>query len=199
MIKNILLFIVLLSSIFLISCTNSEIIKITIPPNKIIEAPIQENFNQGIIKTDVIIQNTDIPQYTIYNNNFDKIEVYGIDKTRIQTILKDMNPKHFEKLGLIQFIYSNRQVTKSEINGMYYPDNKQITLWIQNESDGYVRYLVLHELKHHYCLTNEKENFDRCIKENKLNIFDNAKLFDYCYHKGCFLDTPIDKEYGYLK
>ena len=50
MIKNILLFIVLLSSIFLISCTNSEIIKITIPPNKIIEAPIQENFNQGIIK-----------------------------------------------------------------------------------------------------------------------------------------------------
>ena len=123
---------------------------------------------------DIISEEKAALQANLYSNNFDKIEVYGIDEERIKSIIAGINPKYFEELKLLQMIHSNRQATGSDVNGMYYPDSKQITLWLFDESDGYIRYLLLHELKHHHC---------------------NPDIT----HSNCFLNTPIDEEYGFIK
>ena len=180
-----LVLIILITALIVTACAN---------PQNQQQPPMRNNVKINNIEIQKeIIHPTPIPQTMIYKNNFNKIQTYGINKTRIKTIISGMNPEYFNDLNLLEVIYSNSQATKSNINGMYYSDNKQITLWVYDESDNYIRYLILHELKHHYCLTKERDDFDRCLKLNN-------QMWDYCYHnEGCFLNTPIDKEYGIIK
>jgi len=121
-----------------------------------------------------------IKNYSNYYHNLNILRVYGIDKDRISKIIYSINPIYFEELELIEAIHSKSELRQKA--GMYYPDSGKITLYIDWESDEWIKHNLLHELKHHYCYTN---NY-------KWNSTEEA-------HQGCFFDTPIDKEYGFIR
>lgn len=111
--------------------------------------------------------------------DFNILRTYGVEKEKMMGIIYKINPIYFDKLNEIEVIYSNRDALNSNIGGWYYVDSRKITIYYYNEGDEFVKHIILHELKHHYCN----------IKNG------NAEI----NHQGCFLDTPIDKEYGYIK
>ena len=137
--------------------------------------------------------------------DYDFIHTYGVEKERIINIISTINPKYFEGVNVLEVINSKCRLDGcgGRIDCYYYSDIVKIKCRIDFESDEWIKRNILHELKHHYCLNQERENFDSCLKENPNKIitdgFDNSRLWDYCYHdEGCFLDTPIDQEYGFI-
>ena len=118
-----------------------------------------------------------IPSQKNYSNfylsksNF--IYTAGVPLERIINILKPINPIYFEGIARIEFVKTNKFISNSR-DGWYYSDSKSIRIFVDYESDEFLRRVVLHELKHHYCYTN----------------FNNVEI----NHQGCFLNTPIDKE-----
>ena len=143
---------------------------------------------------------------TAYNfrgdyDNFDFIHTYGVDKERVISIVSTINSAYFKGINDLEVIHGKFRLN-NEADCYYYSDNAKIRCRIDFESDEWLKRKILHELKHHYCLTKERESFSYCIKENAgmTDGFNNTKLWDYCYHdEGCFLDTPIDKEYGFIR
>lgn len=137
-----------------------------------------------INKINITIPTIDINRdYRNYYQNFTILYTYGVDKQRMMNIIYTINPTYFKNLREFEVIYSNKDALRIggtyNGNGKYFPDNYKISLYVYDESDNYVKNLLLHELKHHWCWINKQEvNFD---------------------HQGCFLDTPIDEEYGYIK
>ena len=129
------------------------------------------------------IEQANVSQYTQYNfkgdyNNFDFIYTYGVDKERIINIISSITPKYFDGISELEVIYSNSE----SIRGWYYPDNAKITIYDFNYGDSFIRRNILHELKHHYCWT----------KGYTWNTIEES-------HQGCFLHTPIDDEFGFVK
>ena len=173
MYKNIAVIVVLITAWTITACSY-----IITKENNLVDFGITSKvINDVNVIEDVISEESDAQQFLVYHNEFNRTKTYGINEARVKSIISEMNPAYFEGLNLLQIVHSNRQATKSNINGMYYPSNAQITLWVKDESDGYIRYLLYHELKHHYCWINQKD----------------------LSHQGCFLDTPIDREIGFIK
>jgi len=163
----------------------------------------QNQYNNKIKQSDnLTIEDKNLIKKTIYNySNYKFIYTYGIDKERIITIVSTINPVYFEGVSMIEFVKTNKFWSNSK-DGWYYPDSKSIRIFVDYEGDEFIERIILHELSHAHCFTKERESFDKCLKENSkmTDGFDNAKLWDYCYHdEGCFLNTPIDKEYGFIK
>lgn len=133
--------------------------------------------------------------YKDYYKNFDILHVYGVNKQRILNIIYTINPKYFEKLNDMSFVYSNKNVIKSagtyNHDGFYAPLTIQI--YVYNETDAQINYIILHELKHHWCYMNKNGEIN-----NGLGFY-NVNGKSYYTHGGCFLDTPLDKEYGFIK
>ena len=164
----------ILIALLLASCNNTEKIqKIFEPQDSSSLTP-----SSAAVSGDIIDKSASMPQFATYINDFNSIQTTdGISIVRIKAIVSDLKLEYFKGLNVLQIVYSNPETRLNQANGMYYTGHAQITLWIYNESDGYIRYLLLHELKHHYCW-----QFDKSYS-----------------HDGCFLDTPIDKEYGFIK
>ena len=139
-------------------------------------APISNyNHNNDLITNPQIIsQQTD---YSQYYHNLNILRVYGVDRERIAKIIYSINPQYFEGISAIDAINSKQELRQR--NGVYYPDSQKITLYIEWESDEWLKYNLLHELKHHYCyITTSNAEYN---------------------HTGCFLNTPIDREYGFIQ
>ena len=123
-----------------------------------------------------------IPTQKNYSNfylskpNF--IYTAGVPIERIINILKPINPEYFEGVSRIEFINTNKFISSSK-DGWYYADIRSIRIFVDYESDEFLRRVVMHESKHHYC-------YQKSGNPEPL-------------HLGCFLDTPIDKEYGFIK
>lgn len=161
---------IIVLTLFLISCNNK------LPQGS---GSVEPSISAAV-SGDIISPAATVMQYTDYNNDFNSIQTTdGINIVRIKSIVNEINPEYFKGLNLLQAVYSNPDSRLNPADGMYYYDSKGIALWIYDESDGYIRYLLLHELKHHYCWNIMNENTDT--------------------HQGCFLDTPIDREYGFIK
>lgn len=143
-----------------------------------IEIPIiEDNLNVSDDDYSLIQFDTNIQKEwdkSLYQN---KLKVYGVEKDYALSILQEINPIYFDDLNYINFIYSNPDYRV--IKGIYYPNNREITIYVYDlEWKPYYKYLTLHELKHHWCWINKQE-----ITLN---------------HQGCFLNTSIDKEYGFI-
>lgn len=135
----------------------------------------------------------DYSQFYLGKSNF--IYTAGVPIDRIINILKPINPEYFEGVERIEFIKTNKFWSNSK-DGWYYSDSRSIRIFVDYESDEFLTRVALHELKHNYCLTKERDSFNKCIEKN----LDNSESWDYCYHdEGCFLNTPIDKEYGFIQ
>ena len=115
--------------------------------------------------------------YSQYYHNLNILRAYGVDKERISKIIYSINPQYFEGIKGIDVINSKQELRQK--NGVYYPDSQKIVLYIDWESDEWLKMNMLHELKHHYCyMTTSNAEYN---------------------HTGCFLNTPIDKEYGFIQ
>ena len=204
-----LILLLVVIGIILISCASSE----TYAPVSIenIQESILSKTPENIVKIEQVntsetseVNNVNISQYNYKGDydNFDFIYTYGVDKERIINIVSTINPKYFEGVSELEVIYSNKQTTLDNVYGWYYSDNAKITIYDFNYSDNYIKRNILHELKHNFCLIKERDSFNRCLTANSYisNDFDNTELWYYCYHdEGCFLNTPIDEEYGFIK
>lgn len=141
----------------------------------------------------------DYSSFYLSKSNF--IYTAGVPIEKIISILKPINPEYFKGITRIEFVKINKFISNSK-DGWYYSDNRSIRIFVDNEGDEFLTRNVLHEIKHYYCLTKERDSFNRCLEANNQmsDGFDNEKLFNYCYHKeGCFLNTPIDEEYGFIR
>lgn len=101
----------------------------------------------------------------------------GVDREKIIGIVRTINPDYFNGISELEVIYSNPEARLDDKGGWYYSDNNKITIYDYNYSSGLLYGMILHELKHHYCWLKFKD----------------------LSHDKCFLDTPIDKEYGQIK
>jgi hypothetical protein len=107
-------------------------------------------------------------QYPKFN-----ILLYGVDKDYAESIVYSINPEYYEGLREIKIIYSKQHMLPGE--GYYYQDSYSIMLYDVPRYD-FLKYNLLHELKHHYCWYVKRQSS--------------------ADHQGCFLNTPIDEEYG---
>lgn len=96
---------------------------------------------------------------------------FGTNKTMSNNIINSIDPTYFKDIKRISFIKSSNGWYRQ---GFYVPPGLIDVYVIPNTSEEYTRSKLLHELKHHYCWKTEKS----------------------LSHTGCFLNTPIDKEYG---
>ena len=89
--------------------------------------------------------------------------------------LYSINQSYFEGVNEIRY-YTMRFGEWYNWRGLFIPYSNIIFI----HTDGGIHHnILLHELKHHWCWINKQEiNLD---------------------HQGCFLNTPIDKEYGFIK
>lgn len=118
-------------------------------------------------------------QYTYKYDNFDFVSVYGVDKQRMTNIITTINPKYFDRIQNIRFIYSNKDAMSNsgtQIQSNYNQYTNKITIYVYDELDHIIKIMILHELKHHYCWQTAND----------------------ISHDKCFLNTPIDKEYGFI-
>ena len=188
MVKYLLIFLLLLSSCIRQNTNNN------IPVNSDV-SPHASQSHESYKNAEVII-----PNFKWEYNDTSFINVYGVEKERIINIISEINPIHFEGISTLEVIYSKAH---GNADCWYYSDNSKIKCYIDYQGDEWLKRNILHELKHNFCLTKERDDFDNCLKHNPNKIitdgFDNSRLWDYCYHdEGCFLSTPIDKEYGFI-
>ena len=164
----------LILTLFLISCSSMDI-----PQRSVSESlhPQDVDVLVSAVAGDIYNKSANLKQTISYNNSFNNIYVYGVDRQRIKSLINGINPDYFAGLNQIEVIHSKKQDALRAADGWYYPDNAKIAIYIYDESDGWVLGLLLHELKHHYCWNKEKD----------------------LGHDKCFLDTPIDKEYGIVR
>ena len=151
------------------------------------------------IESPPILVQKNYSSFYLSKSNF--IYTAGVPIEKIINILKPINPEYFEGVTEIDFIKTNKFISNSK-DGWYYYDSKSIKIFVDYESNEFLTRTILHELKHHYCLTKEMDSFEKCLKENSNMTygFDNVELWDYCYHdEGCFLNTSIDEEYGFVQ
>ena len=168
--------------IFLVACEGQMPQQYNQQPNPIIQE--QDNIVYTPVETNVIpstdaFDQNDLGKY--HFSNYDKIffRFHGVDRGRMLLIVTSIHPKYFEGVKIVEFVYSNPKFRSSFANGWYYPDSRKITLYVYDESDGFVHRNLLHELKHHYCYIN----------------IGNAEI----NHESCFLNTPIDQEYNFIQ
>lgn len=168
-----------------------------IPSTTHISLPTQANFqdNPPVItpvgaKTPI---SSSAPTPLNYKDNYDNmnlrfIHFRGVDETKIMRIIYTINPKYFQDLISIDFVKTKfsdlQQAGTYNENAEYTPtaNGGIIKVYLENEDNVLTIHNLLHELKHHYCWTNGYKW--TTIAES---------------HQGCFLNTPIDKEYGFIK
>lgn len=193
MLKKLLIIIALL----IIGCSEQTLIKE--PPKKMEINWVNETINTINIPIPSISIKSNPPELNIpllIDNDVDvnKLNEFFIYDTKIEITYKN-NMIIKEKKYMLKYVkdlnldstYGLKYVrfTNSPwgncgdylLDGGFYINlgNKECEFgWKRNKSQ-----IFLHELKHHYCW------FER--KEVTIN------------HQGCFLDTPIDKEYGIIK
>lgn len=118
---------------------------------------------------------------SFYTNNV-IIILQGIDNTRMLNILSPINPSYFNGVKSITFIYSNPDANYGNVGAFYNSNDKSIIVYVYKFSDYFYTREVLHELKHHYCFINN---------HTWANVEES--------HQGCFLHTPLDDEFGFVK
>lgn len=92
-----------------------------------------------------------------------------------EQVLSSINKSYFKGVDEIRY-YSMRFGEWFNWRGLFIPYSNIIMM----HTDGGIHHgTLLHELKHNWCWNNKQE----------INL----------NHQGCFLDTPIDKEYGQIK
>lgn len=112
-------------------------------------------------------------------------------------------------------------ITAWAVTAMAYPHNKNTnedsipnvpnlnydynnnTIYISTQQmQHFDQNILLHELKHHWCWTNKNEEtlelYTFCKKMSNNSYYNNTEWVK-CVHQGCFLNTPIDKEYGVIQ
>lgn len=195
----------LIVGIFLVGCSSSSVF-IQTPAkleNDILNSNLPSKISGNVVLNAIEKIQEKKQEMKIYNySNYDFIRTHDYSKEKIIEIVKTINPIYFEGVKELEVIHTNKQATQYPEDGWYYSDNNHIRIMEWGQSEASIKRTILHELKHHYCLTKERQDFDDCIKINSgmSDGFDNAKLWDYCYHKtGCFLNTPIDEEYRFIR
>lgn len=173
--RKAILITLILAIIFVNSCY-----KTSINPPALQESPrIVEHIDiiqEERIESPPILIQKDYSSFYLSKSNF--IYTAGVPIERIIIILKFINPKYFEGVAKIEFIKTNKIWSNSK-DGWYYSGSRSIRIFDGDESDEFLTRVVLHELKHHWCYIN----------------FNNVEI----NHQGCFLNTPIDNEYGIIK
>lgn len=160
-------------SFILISCSASK--------SQIISDDVSEQvIKETILMDDTTIETQPIPTqpYSLDKLFSLKLELIGVNESYAINLLESINPEYFEGLNKITFMYSHPDYR--EVNGWYYTDSKEIMIYMYDwEWRDYYKRTVIHEIKHHWCNINTG----------------NGEIT----HMGCFLNTPIDQEYGYIK
>lgn len=114
----------------------------------------------------------------------------GTNHTKAKQLVYSIPEKYFKDVE-INFIYSNPDYRN--VVGVYYPYSKSIIIYYyKTDTAEKIKLILLHELKHHYCWINQME----------INYGFGWQWIDgqpYWTHSGCFLNTPIDEEYGFVK
>ena len=149
--------------------------------NKILQSNITTNYQK---ESQNFSQEKKIPKI-IFNKaypTFNFLKVSNFDRQRAINILKTIDYSYIIGLNEIYFIHSNKNVINNNEDGLYNQYTKSIEIYEDGESDEYLKRILLHELKHHYCV--QKGYSFETIEES---------------HQGCFLNTPIDREYGFIK
>ena len=185
--------------IFLTSCTTQNISPATvyvkeIPKNDI---PGGAYIFEPPKQTAVPINNTQ-PSFKGDYKDISFIHFIGFNESRKQEILNgfyELNSSYFQNLHELEFIYSNKEQNKIgggawETAGLYTP--YKIQIWVFDEPVSQIKYWLLHDVKHEYCWTNYQ-----VINEKMGWQLVNGQT--YWTHDGCFLNTPIDKEYGFVE
>lgn len=101
--------------------------------------------------------------------------------------ISNLNLELFNNTNGIYF-FEGIETCKGYVEGCYYPSNG--TIYIEKTAN--FKLVLLHELKHIFC----KDKQPECKTSD---ILENDRKYDKCIHQGCFLNTPIDKEYGFIK
>ena len=104
---------------------------------------------------------------------------HGVNQTKINIVLNSINQSYINDLQSIEFVYSNPKYRT--MDGFYTPYN--IVLYDYNYPVSRLSTNLKHEAKHHYCMKQDG----------------GYVSVDAMKHIGCFLNTPIDKEYGFIK
>lgn len=107
------------------------------------------------------------------------VEGIEVDAALIYNAFSDVNFEYAKGLTKIRVMRSNPEHRMATSNGLYYADTNEILIYHWDEGEEWVRHIALHEMKHHWCWYNRQEQTQN--------------------HQGCFLDTPIDREYGFIK
>ena len=88
--------------------------------------------------------------------------------------------------------------SSNETCGKYNSDEDKIYININRTNCDSVIDTILHEFKHRWCWMNHYEEelnlSNKC--EKGYNKSDDG-YYD-CRHQGCFLNTPIDQQYGFI-
>lgn len=132
--------------------------------------------NSGFV---VSLDTANMKNYVYSNYTF--LKTYNFDRARAINIINKINPTYLYGIKEIRIMHSNRNVRGTLIQAMYYPYAKLAVVYEYGEGDGWIMNNILHELKHNYCFAQGQR-----WKNNEES------------HQGCFLDTPIDKEYGFI-
>ena len=105
-----------------------------------------------------------------------KIKNYGVPQEIIDNSMS-INCQYFENIQLIEWYNTSKWELQTNHGYEIFQSNNIKIYW---RDDSHINYqkLMLHELKHAWCWNNQHEMTTT--------------------HKGCFLDTPIDKEYGFI-
>ena len=151
------------------------------------------SFVLGILITVLIIN---VQQYKEADNIFEEI--------------KQVNSELKYEIGKIDLQHLNFTYIGDDFNGMFlYRSNESCGYYDVDEKKIYLNVnrtmcydfskTMLHELKHHWCWTNEREETLNISRECTKQFKDNRTGWQGCIHKqGCFLDTPIDREFGFI-
>lgn len=169
----------LIVGIFLVSCSSSSVF-IQTPAkleNDILNSNLPSKISGNVVLNAIEKLQEKKQEIKIYNySNYDFITTYGYSKEKIIEIVKTINPVYFEGVRELEVIHTNKQVTKYPEDGWYFTSNNKIQIMEFGQSEDYIKRMILHELKHHFCYINHGE----------------------ISHTDCFLSTPIDDEYGFI-
>ena len=103
---------------------------------------------------------------------------HGVNQTKINLVLNSINQSYINDLQSIEFVYSNPKYRT--IDGFYTPYN--IVLYDYNYPLPHLVKNLRHEANHHYCMKHDG----------------GYVTIDSMNHVGCFLNTPLTKQYGKL-
>lgn len=104
---------------------------------------------------------------------------------------ENINQSYLENITEIKFGFLVHACANYDV------DTKVITINVNRTNCIFISYSLRHELKHHWCYMHKRDEEIKLEKDCSKK-FNQSDDYQACLHTGCFLNTPIDEEYGFV-